>query len=352
MDIMSLIKRTASVLRHAFSSVKAPRVASAVKKHRAVIAAVSAVTAAVMLMSVVLIKRNEVTVFIDGEEYTSFTTLKNDSAAWLELAGIALYDGDEMTLDGTDVYITRAFFVNISADGMQTALKTSPATVREVLKSAEIEVSDGDIVNPTLDTVLLGDSQIEINRVSTATVTETQTVEFSIERVNTDELYVGQTKVKTKGENGKKEYAYSITYVDGKETERTLVSEKTVKEPVDKVILVGTKKKPVVSTASTPTEYKAVYTMKATAYTYGEDGGNRTATGIRPYRGVVAVDPSVIPLGSKLYIETSDGSFVYGNAVAADTGGAIKGNRVDIFFESNGECISFGRRTVNVYIIG
>lgn len=92
--------------------------------------------------------------------------------------------------------------------------------------------------------------------------------------------------------------------------------------------------------------------MKATAYTYGDDGGNKTATGIRPYRGVVAVDPNVIPLGTKLYIETSDGRYVYGNAVAADTGGAIKGNRIDIFLESEQECISFGRRTVNVYIVG
>ena len=91
--------------------------------------------------------------------------------------------------------------------------------------------------------------------------------------------------------------------------------------------------------------------MRASAYTYGEDGGNVTATGIRPYKGIVAVDPRVIPLGTKLYIETADGSYVYGTAVAADTGSAIKGNKIDLFLESESACNRFGRRTVNVYVL-
>ena len=68
--------------------------------------------------------------------------------------------------------------------------------------------------------------------------------------------------------------------------------------------------------------------------------------------GCVAVDPRVIPLGTKLYIETPDGSFVYGHSIAADTGGAIKGNRVDLFFPTHSQALQFGRRNVNVYILG
>jgi len=68
-------------------------------------------------------------------------------------------------------------------------------------------------------------------------------------------------------------------------------------------------------------------------------------------RGVVAVDPKVIPLGTKLYIESPDGSYVYGCAVAGDTGGAIKGNRIDLFMDTYSECMQFGRRTMNVYIL-
>ena len=221
----------------------------------------------------------------------------------------------------------------------------------EFAKIKEINHFDGDIINIPLEDTVSQNSVIELNRVSSSTVTETETVEFETEKVNTDQLYVGQTKVKTSGQNGKIEYTYAVTYVDGVETERQLVGQETVKETVNKVVLVGTKKKPTVVTSSTPTSYKAVYTMTATAYTYGNDGGNMTATGIRPYRGIVALDPRVIPLGTKLYIETSDGSYIYGTAVAADTGGAIKGNKIDVFLETNSECISFGRRTVNVYVL-
>lgn len=332
-------------------SVKNTKAVSFMKRHKIMLTAVSATTAAVMLMSVVLIKQNAVTVYIDGQEYAAFTTLADDSEKWLELAGVEIYDGDVVAVDGTSVYIDRAFYVTVKADGGQTVLRTVEATVSDVLAQAEIEYNDGDIINIPLDETVSGESVIELNRVSSSTVTETETVEYETEKVNTDELYIGQTKVKTAGQNGKIEYTYAVTYVDGVETERQLVGQETVKETVNKVVLVGTKKKPTVVTSSTPTSYKAVYTMTATAYTYGNDGGNMTATGIRPYRGIVAVDPNVIPLGTKLYIETSDGSYVYGTAVAADTGGAIKGNKIDVFLETYGECRNFGRRTVNVYVL-
>lgn len=370
MDIKSLIKKATGIckvtLKKVFDraadifskttdrakTIKNLKAVSFMKRHKIMLTVISVMTASVMLMSVVLIRRNEVSVYIDGEEFASFTTLKNDSNDWLSLAGAEVYDGDTVTVDGTSVYIERAFYVTVKADGVQTTLKTVKTTVKDVLSQAGVEISDGDIISIPLEETLDGDSVIEINRVSSANITETETVNFTTEKINTNELYVGQSKVKTAGENGKIEYTYAVTYVDGIETERTLVEQKTVKEAVNKVVLVGTKKKPTVTTSSTPTSYKAVYTMNATAYTYGDDGGNRTATGIRPYKGVVAVDPRVIPLGTKLYIETSDGKYVYGTAVAADTGGAIKGNKIDIFLESYSECISFGRRTVNVYVIG
>ena len=69
--------------------------------------------------------------------------------------------------------------------------------------------------------------------------------------------------------------------------------------------------------------------------------------------GVIAVDPKVIPLGSRVYIESSDGgkSWVYGFAVAADTGGAIKGNKIDLCYNTRAECLQFGRRSATVYIL-
>ncbi|WP_078791777.1 peptidoglycan-binding protein [Megasphaera cerevisiae] len=86
--------------------------------------------------------------------------------------------------------------------------------------------------------------------------------------------------------------------------------------------------------------------MDATAYT-AEDPGNSgyTASGQRLQRGMVSVDPSVIPLGTRLYIEG------YGYAVAEDTGGSIVGNRIDLAMDSTNEALNFGRRSVVVYVL-
>ena len=104
--------------------------------------------------------------------------------------------------------------------------------------------------------------------------------------------------------------------------------------------------------------YSRVITLNATAYdasTCGKSPSHPlygiTATGAKATYGIVAVDPKVIPLGTRLYIETTDGSFIYGTAVAADTGGAIKGNRIDLCFNSRKEARNFGRRQVKVYIL-
>lgn len=81
--------------------------------------------------------------------------------------------------------------------------------------------------------------------------------------------------------------------------------------------------------------------MEATAYTWT---GNRTASGTIPHIGTVATDPKVIPTGTKLYIEG------YGDAVAEDTGSAIKGNHIDLYMDSRDECLQFGRRTIEVEV--
>lgn len=104
--------------------------------------------------------------------------------------------------------------------------------------------------------------------------------------------------------------------------------------------------KTVAETQKASTSYKATYTMEATAYS----GDTITATGVTPVRNpnglsTIAVDPSIIPLGSKVYIPG------YGEAIAADTGGAIKGHRIDLFLNSENECINWGRQNVTLYVL-
>ena len=94
--------------------------------------------------------------------------------------------------------------------------------------------------------------------------------------------------------------------------------------------------------------YDIAYTleMEATAYLPTDGGGDGvTATGIPAQWGIVAVDPDVIPLGTRLYIPG------YGEALAADTGGAIEGSKIDLCMESYDERMDFGRRTITVHVL-
>ncbi len=354
MDIRSLMYKAKEVCKRTSEKVisKSVSLIKSTGKYRTWVVIAAAVTVMVMFMSMVLIKRRNIVIYVDGEQVSSFTTLKQETEQWLDEAGIIVEDGDEMTVQDETVHIKKAFYVTVVADGTETSFKTVSCSVKQAIEKSGIEFSEADKVNIPLDDTVKSGDKIVIKRVTNKQITKSETIEFETIKKKTDKLYVGETKVETKGENGKKEYVYEVVYTDGKETDRKLVSETVIKEPVDKVVLVGTKEIPKVTTSSTPSNYKKVITMKASAYTYGEDGGNITATGIRPYKGIVAVDPKVIPLGTKLYIETSDGSYIYGTAVAADVGGAIKGNKIDLFLNSESECRRFGRRNVNVYIIG
>ena len=93
--------------------------------------------------------------------------------------------------------------------------------------------------------------------------------------------------------------------------------------------------------------YDAITTCNATAYS----GGVATASGYPVGVGNIAVDPSVFPYGTRMYVETTDGSWVYGMAVARDTGGAIKGHKLDLWFTSYGEACAFGRQDCTVYVL-
>ena len=179
-----------------------------------------------------------------------------------------------------------------------------------------------------------------LNEVSTNTIAyDTLTEEDNTMEVNT-------TKVKQSGEEGQVEVTYKVTKKNGKEVSREQVSSKVLKEAVTEIVVQGTAKLYASRSGETGT-YKDVVYCQATAYT----GGGLTATGSVPTYNpsgisTISVDPSVIPLGSLVYV---DG---YGKAIAADTGGAIQGNIIDVYVNSNNDAINWGRQyNVPVYII-
>ncbi|EPS51617.1 3D domain-containing protein [Clostridium botulinum] len=178
-----------------------------------------------------------------------------------------------------------------------------------------------------------------------------------------DSLEKGDKKVIREGQNGEKEVTTKVVFEDGKEKVRKVVSESIKKQPVSKVVAMGTKVTTVNALSRggsvTGTPGGRSLRMRATAYTSSyEDTGKSpgspdfgvTATGTTARRNSggyssIAVDPRVIPLGTKLFVEG------YGYAIAEDTGGAIKGNVIDLYFDSNVEVSNWGSRWVNVYIL-
>ena len=174
---------------------------------------------------------------------------------------------------------------------------------------------------------------------------ETRTVEVPVvvqyERVDT--LPKGEEKVLQEGTVGLDEVEEEIHYKQGDVIDTKELQRKTITPMQPKVVQVGTRE---VEASRSYDRVREVITMEATAYLPTDGGGDGiTATGIRARHGVVAVDPNVIPLGTRVYIPG------YGEAIAADTGGDIVGNRIDVVLEDYGSAMQFGRRTVDVYIL-
>lgn len=183
-------------------------------------------------------------------------------------------------------------------------------------------------------------------------------VENETKIVYNENEYEGYKEVVQNGSDGMQKSVYQETYIDGQLVSKDLEEVIIYKEPVDKIIEVGTKKHLVTSRGGF--RYSNDLVLTATAYDLSYESTGKypgdlyygiTASGTKAQPGTVAVDPRVIPLGTKLYIASTDGSPDYGFATAEDTGGAIKGNKIDLFMEDSKDCKDFGRRSVRVYIL-
>lgn len=290
--------------------------------------------------------RKDVVIQVDGQvlEVATFGKTVEDL---LEKEGIRLEAGDlvkpalqTVLRDGLVVKITRAFPVIIQIAGETIEVTTLPAKVAEILEQAGVELYPLDKIEPFLDEQITSPSTITITRVRKETIVQEEEIDYQTVRRQDPTLERGMTKVLKNGRKGLKRIEIEVTYENGKEIGRTVVDQVVVKEPVNRVIAVGTVE--TVSRGDQNLRFRRALIATATAYTHT---GNRTATGVYPKSGTVAVDPRVIPLGSKLFIEG------YGFGQAQDTGGDIKGNRIDLFFETRDEALRWGRRKVKVYIL-
>lgn len=223
--------------------------------------------------------------------------------------------------------------------------------LRDIFNENKFEVGENDIITVGLDTMVEDDLELNVHRVNYITRRETTKIDYNTEVSYSPLLMQGKTKVLSEGEKGITVSTYIDKTIDGKVVETNLQSTNTEKEPVTEVVLTGNKDK-VISPMSFEGN-KVLIKKGAVATAYSARDGARTASGRYAKVGNVAVDPNVIPYGTKLYITSSDGDFVYGYAVAADTGSFVGTTNVDVdlFFDSYLESKLFGKQAVDIYMV-
>ena len=295
---------------------------------------------------------NDVELNINGKTKTVFTYEKT-VGDFLKKEGIVLKNKD-LVSPSIDEEINKDMKITISSpksyhikDGNKTIIaEANGYTVADVLENLNIKLNKLDRVSLPLDEIAKEGMEIKIDRVVVENIENKIEIPFETESRENKDMFEGDKNVITKGEVGQKTESLKNTYVNGVLETTEVIKSEITKDPVKEVVEVGTKK---ASAAPNGKNAKRVIVMQATAY--DPSAGSKTAMGTRARVGAVAVDPRVIPLGSKLYIESMDGFASYGYATAEDTGGAIKGNRIDLFYNSNAEANRFGRRNVKVYVL-
>lgn len=308
-------------------------------------------------------------VITDGDEVIVHTSYATDPAEALSEAGIEVGHDEysaEQTEDGVyDITVQRNNAVTVAYGGEMTQIKIEDATVADLLSRVGIPTGEGynvsvDMTAQPVDGMLITVDHHVINQ-------EVYTVEtpFVVEEVPNPYLPEGKRIVTTEGIAGQELYTADVEYLNAKEISRTVIRKETVREVQNEVVAVGTgeyvgqQNGPMIydgyiilPSGEVLTYYKTD-TFKATAYTMYDEGCNSTTATMTPVKwGVVAVDPRVVPYGTRMFIVNADGSFIYGLATAEDCGGAIKGKRLDLYMPTLTEAFRYGRKDVTVYFLG
>jgi 3D (Asp-Asp-Asp) domain-containing protein len=255
--------------------------------------------------------------------------------------------------------------VKIVADNT-VLLVEAGGTVEDAIKTAGVELGSEDIVSQPLDAELSEDTEIIINRVTKERQTYNQKISIPTEYIQDDTLLLGEIVVVSEGRTGNAIRAYTHTYVDGQLRDTDFEETVYSNEPKPRVIKIGTREQnlpekmiselPIpddffLDENGVPTEYSKVLTGKGVAYSAYK--GAKGASGGYCVPGTVAVNPNIIPYGTKMYIVSTDGKYVYGYAVANDTGTGLMDGYclVDLYMDSYEQTCQWGAHEVNVYIL-
>lgn len=331
------------------------------------------VLCAVTAAAGVLVHRSARTVSIsDGESKYTVRSLSDDISAVLSVAGLKSQSYRIKALNrcslSTQIEIEYTFPVYLTVGSNTRKLEVTSGTVAEILKTVGISVDEYDFVEPSADTLITETAYIDFADVNYISGSYTEAIPAAVETVYSADMPSGSVS-EEKGSDGVKQVNYTKRTVNGEAVETKIDSTVVLTAAVNTKRIVGTKTAAVKTSSDTsavstlapaapieldengiPVGYIGHKTVQATAYTYT---GHSCSTGVAPQPGYIAVNPKVIPYGTRMYIVSSDGKYTYGYAVAADTGGFSKSkpNNVDLFFSTRSECISFGRRNIEIYFL-
>lgn len=311
----------------------------------------------VTLIIIIKTKQKNITIVIADEKQNIITYQKTVDKV-LKDNKIVLGDKDkvEPALDSEinkndTITVKRAKNIKIALDGKELSLLSAEDNIDTMLKEEGIELQDEDRVEPTRESSLSENMQIKITRVETKTLKETIAMDYSTEIQSDSNILNIFKKTVQSGEKGSKDVTYKIVYEDGKEVSRSIVSENITKQPVNEIIVKGTQSAVAVSRGGDPSSYSRKVNVKSTAYwAVNGVGSTYTSSGklaVRNPEGysTIAVDTSVFPYGTKMYISG------YGYAIAADTGSSINGNKIDVYFNTKQEALNWAVKNVTVYVL-
>ncbi|WP_300349463.1 3D domain-containing protein [Clostridium sp.] len=249
------------------------------------------------------------------------------------------------------ITINTAVNLSVESQGKELKVVSAEDNVCDMLKAEGIAFDDNDKILPGKYEKLKPGMNVKVVKVDVKKIKEVKPIEFTTEVKKDNSKPQSYTKVLKDGQDGEKEVTRELVYENGKEVSNSVVQELVVKEPVNKEVVKGTNKTQTLSRGGESINFKKKLSVKSTAYTH-ESGSKEeyTASGVHVLRNprgysTIAVDPNVIPLGSKVYVEG------YGYAIAADTGGAIKGNKIDLYFNTEAEVSNWGVRNLDIYIL-
>ena len=368
---------------------------------RLIVVAVLAAAVGALLSQTVFAQTSYI--ITDGDRVTVHRSYSSDPYEVLTEAGIELEEEDTYETGYADgmnqITVRRMQMVTVINRGAQSVIGTYGETTGSLLAHMGITPGTGDTLSCSSETQTYDGMTIELVHTETRIEEEDTVVPYPVNYYEDPDLEPDAEIVLVAGQNGLTHVKSEVTYRNGKEVSRTVVQETVQTKPVTQLVIRGvdrtimeqpadpepaeqaapaassgtasgssssgssssggsrydgsaeTSGNVIMTSSGESYTYVDVMTCSATAYTC-EGYVGHTYSGTLARVGAIAVDPTVIPLGTKMYVVSNDGQYVYGYCVAEDIGGGIKGNKIDLYFDTYAECWDFGVRMCTVYILG